>query len=45
VPLNSHEFNKFMHGIIKEHKENLYRTKVRLRARARVRVRVRVRVS
>lgn len=27
VPLNSHEFNKFMHGIIKEHKENLYRTK------------------
>mmetsp|Transcript_128 Transcript_128/g.330 ORF Transcript_128/g.330 Transcript_128/m.330 type:complete len:525 (+) Transcript_128:52-1626(+) len=27
VPLNSHEFNKFMHGIIKDHKENLYRTK------------------
>lgn len=26
-PLNSHEFNKFMHGIIKEHKESLYRTK------------------
>ena len=27
MPLNSHEFNKFMHGIIKDHKENLYRTK------------------
>jgi len=27
VPLNSHEFNKFMHGMIKDHKENLYRTK------------------
>merc|ERR1719469_1377649 len=25
VPLNSLEFNKFMHGMIKDHKENLYR--------------------
>ena len=27
TPLNSHEFNKFMHGLIKERKEHLYRTK------------------
>jgi len=27
TPLNSHEFNKFMHGIIKERKDGLYRTK------------------
>ena len=26
-PLNSHEFNKFMHGVIKERKAELYRSK------------------